>query len=168
MLVIGIDVGLVKTGVAAVRDGRVEKVFTITVDGDVKDTGPRYAKLRESLSFAKVRLLGTLPPPAVVAIEQPDEDEGQDGVREGHEKMDVMKLYGDFAVLYAESCRLWREARVIGVTPWQWKGPYPKGLTQRILAARYPEALCANEHEWDGLGLASWAFQVAQSLAGKT
>jgi hypothetical protein len=158
-VVIGIDVGLLKTGVAALEDGKVLKVFTISVEGDVRDTGPRYVKLRESLAFANVRILSYFSPPAVIAIEQPDDDEG---LREGHDLMDVMKLYGAFAVTYAECARLWRQAHLVGVTPKQWKGAYPKELTARRLEVEYGQA-CANEHEWDALGIADWAVQVAKA-----
>lgn len=160
-MVLGIDVGLVRTGVVAVRDGQVLKAFTIVVEGDTKDTGPRYVKLREALALASGRVLGAFAPPRLVALEMPDEDEGEDGVREGHEKMSVAKLYAAYAVLYAEAVRLWPKAAVIGVTPRQWKGTYPKELTERIMAARHPEARCANTHEWDALGVADWALPLA-------
>jgi hypothetical protein len=161
MLVLGIDPGLLKTGVAALVDGWVKKVFTISVEGDPKDTGPRFACLRRSLAVAAHRLIMEIGQPVVIAVEIPDEDEGVDGIREGHEKMDVAKVYGAYAVLYAEASRLWPKTRLLSVTPRQWKGAYQKGLTERILGAKYPEARCANSHEWDALGLADWSSVLA-------
>lgn len=165
MLTIGIDVGLVKTGVAALVDGHVAKVFTISVEGDPKDTGPRYAYLRRALAVAAGRIIAGIGQPAVIALEIPDEDEGVDGIRDGHEKMDVAKVYGAYAVLYAEASRLWPKAHLVSVTPAQWKGPYPKALTVGILTAKYPKAPCQNGHEWDALGIADWAFDVALAQA---
>lgn len=166
MLVIGIDVGLVKTGVAALVDGHVAKVFTIAVEGDPKDTGPRYAYLRRSLAIAAGRILAVIGQPAVIALEIPDEDEGIDGIRDDHEKMSVAKVYGAYAVLYAEASRLWPKAHLVSVTPAQWKGPYPKELTERIISAKYKGAPCQNGHEWDALGIADWGHQVALARAG--
>jgi len=163
MMVLGIDVGLVRTGVAALRDGEVLKTFTIAVEGDTKDTGPRYVKLRESLSLAKTRLLAQYAPPVLVAVEIPDEDEGEDGLREGHEKMDVAKLYGAYAVLYAEAARLWPKARVLSVTPRQWKGNLPKAITARMTEVRYGVGP-ANSHEADAVMIADWGAQVARAL----
>lgn len=164
MLVLGIDVGLLRTGVAALVDGRIEKVFTIAVEGDPKDTGPRYAYLRQSLSIAAGRIIAVIGQPTLIALEIPDEDEGEDGLREGHEKMDVAKVYGAYAVLYAESSRLWPKAHLVSVTPAQWKGPYPKSLTVGRMRAKYPEAKAANQHEWDGVGIADWGWDVADAM----
>jgi hypothetical protein len=165
MLVIGLDPGLVRTGVAALRDGRVEKVFTIAVEGDPKDTGPRFSFLRRAFELASRRLIGPLGTPDLVALEIPDEDEGVDGVRPGHEKMDVAKLYGAYAVLYAEANRIWPSAQLVSVTPRQWKGPVPKGISERVVRAKYPAARCANSHEWDGVGISDWAWPIAAARA---
>lgn len=168
MLILGIDSGLVRTGISAMVDGRVVKVFTIAVEGDTKDTGPRYAYLRRSLAVAAGRIIAPIGQPALVAVELPDEDEGVDGLRPGHEKMDVAKLYGAYAVLFAESTRIWPAARVISVTPHQWKGPTTKELSERIVRAKHPEARCANSHEWDACGIASWAEPIAAASTGKS
>jgi hypothetical protein len=159
VLVIGLDPGILRTGVVAINDGAVLKVCTIAVEGDPKDTGPRYAYLRRSLALVRGRLIPDIIP-QIVAVEIPDEDEGEDGLREGREKMDVAKLYGAYAVLYAESTRLWPTARVVSVTPSQWKGPYPKELTARRMEARYGRK-CSNQHEWDACGIADWAVPLA-------
>ena len=161
MLVLGIDAGLVRTGIAALEGGRVIRVCTILVEGDTKNTGPRYSFLRRALEQVARNVIRFAP--ALVAIDQPDEDEGVDGIREGHEKMDVAKLYGAYAVLFAEAERLWPKAKVVGVTPSQWKGPYPKELTARIVEGKYGP-VAKNGHEADAIAIADWAAP----LVGKT
>jgi RNase H-fold protein (predicted Holliday junction resolvase) len=161
MLVLGIDAGLVRTGIAALEDGKIIRACTIVVEGDTKYTGPRYSFLRRALEQVALNVLKRKQP-AVVAIDQPDEDEGEDGIREGHEKMDVAKLYGAYAVLFAEAERLWPKTRVVGATPSQWKGPYPKGLTVGRMAFKYGGRAAANQHEWDAVALADWAEPLAQ------
>lgn len=153
MLVLGIDVALVDTGVAAIEDGKAVKWFTINVQGDAEDTGPRFAKLRESLTLAAARLLKRAP--AVVVIERPEH-----GVRPGRDVASILKLYGSFAVCYAECARLWPRAHLVGVEPMRWKGNYPKGLMEQMMRAKYGVE-CVNHNEWDALGLADMAWDVA-------
>lgn len=156
MLVLGIDVSLVNTGVAAIEDGRAVKWFTINVEGDPEDTGPRFAKLREAITLAAVRVLKGKAP-SIVVIERPEH-----GIRAGRDAGSILKLYGSFAVCYAECSRLWPKARLVGVEPQRWKGNYPKGLTEGMMRAKY-RVECANDHEWDGLGLADYAWDLAMA-----
>lgn len=154
MLVLGIDVALKNTGLAAIEDGRAVKWLTIRVEGDTEETGPRFMKLRESLEVVALRLFKKKTP-AVVVIERPEH-----GVREGRGAGNIMKLYGSFAVCYAECGRLWPEAQLVGVEPQRWKGNYPKGLMEGMMRAKY-RVECANSDEWDALGLADYGWDLA-------
>lgn len=151
MLVIGIDVSLTRTGVAAIREGKAAWFSTISVPKEDFDTGPRYGALREGLQRLFERMVKE--PPDVVAIEQPELN-----VRKGRGVEAILKLYGAFAVAFAECQRLWPTAKVVGVTPRGWKGNLEKGLTARIMAAKYRIDSFENDHEADGLGLADWAW----------
>jgi hypothetical protein len=155
VLVLGIDVALKNTGLAAIEDGRAVKWLTIKVEGDAEETGPRFMKLRESLEVVALRLFKKKTP-AVVVIERPEH-----GVREGRGAGNIMKLYGSFAVCYAECGRLWPEAQLVGVEPLRWKGNYPKELWARMMRAKYPNADCANNDEFDALGLADYGWDLA-------
>ena len=154
MLVLGIDVALANTGLAAIEDGRAVKWLTIKVEGDTEETGPRFVKLRESLELVAGRILKKKAP-AVVVIERPEH-----GVRQGRDPGNIMKLYGSFAVCYAECARLWPAAQLVGVEPQRWKGNYPKGLMEGMMRAKYGVE-CANSDEWDALGLADYAWDLA-------
>jgi hypothetical protein len=154
MLVLGIDVALTNTGLAAIEDGRAVKWLTISVEGDAEETGPRFVKLRESLELVAVRILKKKAP-AIVVIEKPEH-----GLREGRGAGSIMKLYASFAVCYAECARLWPNAQLVGVEPKRWKGNYPKGLTEGMMRAKYGVE-CANADEWDALGLADYAWDLA-------
>jgi hypothetical protein len=90
-------------------------------------------------------------------IEQPEL-----GIRKDHDAASVLKLYGAFAVTYAECARLWPQAHLMGVLPAQWKGSMKKSLTAGIMRAKY-RVECRNEHEWDALGLADYAWDVARA-----
>lgn len=152
-LVLGLDVALRFTGVAAIQDGRVVWRATIKVEGDSDKTGPRFALLREALE--KMFLRQRVHAPAFVAIEQPDLN-----LRKGRKPGDIMKLYGAFAVCYAECQRLWPSTKVKGVTPRQWKGNLQKDLTMRMMTAKYGVESFANDHEADALGIADYAWDL--------
>jgi hypothetical protein len=154
MLVLGIDVALTNTGLAAIEDGRAVKWLTIKVEGDAEETGPRFAKLRESLELVAASILKKKSP-VVVVIERPEH-----GLRAGRDPGNIMKLYGSFAVCYAECARLWPKAQISGIEPQRWKGNYPKGLTEGMMRAKY-RVECANADEWDALGLADYAWDLA-------
>ena len=130
------------------------KWLTINVEGDAEDTGPRFVKLRESLEVVAVRILKRKHPDIVV-IERPEH-----GLRTGRDPGNIMKLYGSFAVAYAEFSRLWPKAHLVGIEPQRWKGNYPKGLTEGMMRAKY-RVECANDNEWDGLGLADYGWDLA-------
>lgn len=153
ILVVGVDVALRQSGVAAIKDRRLAWRSTIKVEGDKQDTGPRYAILRRSLEalFGRMRLRS----PALIVIEQPEH-----GIRAGHEPESVMKLYGAFAVCYAECCRLYPRATVRGVTPREWKGNLQKDLTARMMASKYDTEF-NNYDEADAVGLADYAWDLA-------
>lgn len=153
-MVVGIDVALVNTGIAVIEDAKAVRWLTIKVEGDEEDTGPRFTKLRESLEVVAVRLLKRKAP-SVVVIEKPEH-----GIRQGRDVASILKLYGSFAVCFAECARLWPRAHLVGVEPMRWKGNYPKGLIEGIMRAKY-RVECANDHEWDALGLADMAWDVA-------
>jgi Holliday junction resolvasome RuvABC endonuclease subunit len=155
MLVLGIDVALTKTGLAAIEDSRAVRWLTINVEGDAEDTGPRFAKLREAIELVSVRILKKKSP-AVVVIERPEH-----GLREGRGAGAIMKLYGSFAVAYAECARLWPKAQLVGVEPMRWKGNLSKELWGRMMRAKYPNADCANNDEVDALGLANYGWDLA-------
>ena len=155
--VVGIDPGIVAAGVAQIVDGRAGWRATIRVEGDPEETGPRYVKLREGLA-ALVKRLRDKREPMVVAVEQPEL-----GIRKGHGVEAILKLYGAFAVLFAEASRLWPRARVMGVDARRWKGNYGKDLMARMMRAKY-RVECGNEHEWDALGLADWAWDMAEKI----
>lgn len=161
MLVMGIDVALVNTGVAVIEDGVSTWRATIKVVGHTEDTGPRYAALRKSLEKLLTRVRRT---PTIVAVEQPEHAlrrhklKGRN-VRVSVDPGAIMKLYGAFAVAYAECRRLWPRADVMGVLPARWKGNFGKDITWRMMAAKY-KVECANEHEADALGLADFAWDT--------
>jgi Holliday junction resolvasome RuvABC endonuclease subunit len=156
VVVLGIDTGLVKTAIAVVSaPGKCLWRGTITVDGD--GTGPRFAVLREALDEVFNRVDG----PACVAIEEPPLV-----IFHGHAAGSVLKLYGSFAVAYAEAVRHWPEVHIVGVTPDMWKGTLDKESTETTLRAKY-KIECANDHEWDALGLADWAWDTAEAFRGK-
>ena len=152
MLVLGIDTGLVKTALAVIEEGVARTRLTISVEGDNEDTGPRYAKLRESLEMAARRVLKGIAP-AVVAVEQPEL-----GIRKGHDAASVLKLYGAFAVTYAECARLWPGAHIMGVRADTVK----KSLRAGIMRAKY-RVECHNSHEWDALWLSDYAWDIARA-----
>lgn len=158
---LGLDVALRFTGAAAIQDGRVAWRATIKVEGDSDITGPRFVMLREALEklFQRQRVRA----PAFVAIEQPDLN-----IRKGRKPGDIMKLYGAFAVCYAECRRLWPAAKVEGVTVARWKGSLQKSLTMRMMASKYGIERFANDHEADALGLAdyAWDFLVERDRRG--
>jgi hypothetical protein len=157
MLVVGLDVGLVHAAIAVVvGDNHCLWRASIKVEGD--GTGPRYSVLREALekSFAHVHET-----PRVIAIEEPELF-----IYKGRDAASILKLYGAFAVSFAEAERVWPDAKVIGVTPAQWKGTAKKKGTQGVLRSQY-EIECGNEHEWDALGLADWAWNMAVDLEKK-
>lgn len=164
VVVLGIDVGLVDTGLAALADGRPVWKSTIHVEGDAEDTGPRFALLRECLERLLTERIRSAP--AMVAIEQPEHGlrvRKWKGKKYGTDPSSIMKLYGAFAVVYAEVARLWPKARVEGVTPQTWKGSLQKHLTASILGAKYNIRTFHNDHEADALGLADWAWERLQA-----
>lgn len=155
MIAVGIDASLVDTGVAVIRDGKVILKSTIHVEGDKDATGPRYALLRRSLETLFTKRLRVAPD--IVAVEQPEHT-----LRKFHgvsrNPGAIFKLYGAFAVCYAECQRLWPKTKCIGVLPISWKGTTSKELTASIIRARYG-VVCATEHETDALGLADFAWE---------
>jgi hypothetical protein len=155
LIVLGIDTGLVRTAVAIIRDGKCLWRGTIHVEGD--DTGPRFAVLREALD----EVLNRVDNPECVAIEEPELE-----IWRGRGASSVLKLYGAFAVAYAEVVRHWPDSRVCGVFPETWKGTLDKDSTEATLRAKY-KVECANDHEWDALGLADWALKTAEAFRGK-
>jgi Holliday junction resolvasome RuvABC endonuclease subunit len=152
IVAVGIDTGLVATGIAVIRDGVAKTRCTINVEGDVSDTGPRYVKLREGLETVAVRILRRVIP-AVVAIEQPEL-----GIRKGHDAGNVMKLYGAFAVTYSECARLWKKAHIMGVPA----DTVTKSLRARIMRAKYRVEF-QDSHQADALWLADYAWDVARA-----
>jgi hypothetical protein len=150
--VLGIDVALLNTGVAEIRDGKATWRSTITVEGEPTVTGPRFAVLRRAFEKLVSRTLRN-DPPAVVAVEEPEL-----GIRKGHGVEAVLKLYGAFAVIFAEATRLWPRSRVIGVMPKQWKGHLSKDMTASIMRAKY-KVECDTSHAWDALGIADYAWE---------
>jgi Holliday junction resolvasome RuvABC endonuclease subunit len=158
MWVLGIDVALVRTGVAAIEDGRATWRGTITTEGE--ELGPRYVKLREALERL-TRRMKRQASPSVVAVEQPEL-----GIRPDHEAASVLKLFGAFSVSYVEAVRLWPKARVVGVEPAQWKGSLQKSLTARMMEAKYG-VKCRTLDESDALGLADWAWDLALMMTRK-
>jgi len=156
VLVLGIDTGLVRTAIAIVKDQKCLWRGTIHVEGE--DTGPRFAVLREALD----EVFNRVDNPACVAIEEPPLV-----IFHGHAAGSVLKLYGSFAVAYAEAVRHWPDTHIIGVTPDMWKGTLDKESTETTLRAKY-KVECANDHEWDALGLADWAWTTAEAFRGKT
>ena len=160
MVVIGIDVALTETGVAAIEDGRKVWMSTIKVEGDPNDTGPRYALLRSSLEklFGRMRISA----PDAVAIEQPELAIRKDGKGRPRSTGAILKLYGAFAVCYAECRRLWPKAIIEGVTPQGWKGTLSKELTARMMASKYGVTEFENDHEGDALGLADYAWDLPE------
>lgn len=159
LTVVGIDPGLLQAGVAQIADGRAGWRATIRVEGDPEETGPRYVKLRQALTTLWRRMRDKCGvnaiEPAVVVVEQPEL-----GIRRGHNAEAVLKLYGAFAVLFAEAARLWPRARVVGVDARHWKGNYPKSLTAGMMRAKYGVE-CRSTHEWDALALADLAWEMA-------
>ena len=96
--------------------------------------------------------------PDFVGIEEPEL-----GVREGHEIAHVLKLYGSFAVCYAELARLWPGATLRGILPEKWKGSVAKKTTAGMMRAKY-KIECKNAHEWDALGIADYSWDLARAL----
>lgn len=153
MQVLGIDIGLVNTGIAIVNGEKVCRWRgTIKVEGE--GTGPRFAVLREALD----EVFDRVEDPACVAIEEPPL-----AIWKGHGAESVLKLYGAFAVAYAEAVRHWPDVRIVGVTPDTWKGTLDKESTEGMLRGKYGVE-CANDHEWDALGLADWAWATMKSF----
>jgi Holliday junction resolvasome RuvABC endonuclease subunit len=153
MQVLGIDISLVNTGIAVIgNDHQCLWRGTINVEGE--GTGPRFAVLREALD----EVFNRVQDPACVAIEEPPLV-----IFPGRDAGSILKLYGAFAVAYAEVVRHWPETRVCGVTPEQWKGHLDKGTSQSVLRAKY-KVDCANNHEYDALGLADWAWETAKAF----
>lgn len=159
MLVLGIDVALRRTGVAAIEDGKAKWRATVDVEGDPEETGPRFVELRRAIE----KLLGRLSPaPDVVAIEQPEH-----AIRGNRDAGNIMKLYGAFAVAFAECARLWPRARICGVKPEQWKGHLDKRTTATMMRCKYNVKEFANLDEADALSIADWAWDVAVAFARK-
>lgn len=156
MWVCGVDVGLVKTGIAQIKNGRAGFRATITVHGDPEDTGPRYVKLAEAIKTFFERYKEEKP--RIVAIEQPEHAIRRKGFQM-RSPVAIMKLYGAFAVTYVCIQSMWPESEVIAVMPFQWKGRMSKSMTSRIIAAKYDIERFANDHEADALGLADWAWE---------
>lgn len=162
MLVVGIDAALVDTGVAVIRDSKIVLCSTIHVEGDKDSTGPRYALLRrclETLFEKRIRVV-----PDAIAIEQPEHTlrkRGGAGTNPGN----ILKLYGAFAVCYAECARLFPKTKVWGVMPLSWKGSLGKEVSARIMTARYGMRYFKNSHEADAVGVASWACDRLQDEA---
>jgi len=156
MIVLGIDAALTQTGVAVIEDGKAKWWATLSVEGEPDEPGPRYVKLREGIAHVHLRFLRDKRVDVIV-IEKPE-----DGIREGHEAGHILKLFGAFAVVYAECARLWKHAHLIAVEPAKWKGPYGKNLTAGMMRAKYGVE-CANDNEWDALGLCDYGIGIAQS-----
>lgn len=153
-MVVGIDAALVDTGVAVIRDSKVVLCSTIHVEGDKDSTGPRYALLRrclERLFRERVKVV-----PDAIAIEQPEHT-----LRKFHgvsrNPGAILKLYGSFAVCFAECARLFPKTKVWGVMPLSWKGSLGKEVSARIVMARYGVCEFNNDHEADAVGVADWA-----------
>lgn len=153
MLVIGVDTGLTHTALAALDGGKATWRGTIAVEGD--ETGPRYAVLRQALERFVRRVNAR---PDFVGIEEPEL-----GVREGHEIEHVLKLYGSFAVTFAELARLWPRATIRGILANRWKGTVAKKTTAGMMRAKY-KIECRNAHEWDALGIADYSWDIARAL----
>lgn len=169
-IVIGIDVALKQSGVVLIEDGKYGWSATVKVEGDTEDTGPRYAMLRLALErlFQK-KGIGYAD---VIAIEQPEHALRQRkikgrNVRVSADPGNIMKLYGAFAVAYAECARLFPGAEVMGVLPERWKGNLKKHLTASIFAAKYDIRQFANWDEADALGIADFAWDHLQARLRK-
>lgn len=148
MHVLGIDVALLNTGVAEIRDGRCTWRSTIKVEGE--GTGPRFSVLRRGFERLATRVLKN-DPPSIVAVEEPEL-----GIRKGHTAEAILKLYGAFAVIYAECCRLWPKAQVMGMKP----DSLQKSTRAGIMRAIY-KIECRDSHQADALMLAHFAWEIA-------
>jgi hypothetical protein len=156
MLVIGIDAALVNTGVAAIEDGCATWRSTIVVEGDTEDTGPRYALLRAALEKLARRVKVA---PVMVVIEQPEHTlrvRRYKGKTYETDPANILKLYGGFAVVFAESSRLWPKAEIKGVRA----DTVSKALRAGIMRAKY-RIECKDSHQWDALWLADRAWDLA-------
>lgn len=153
MLVIGVDPALTHTALAALEDGKATWRGTIYIEG--VEIGPRYAILRSGLEKFVRRVKAR---PDFVGIEEPELS-----VRDGHEVEHVLKLYGAFAVTFAELTRLWPHAEIRGILANRWKGTVAKKTTAGMMRAKY-KIECKNSHEWDALGIADYSWDLALAV----
>lgn len=158
MLVIGIDPGAAKTGVAWVRQegSRISRaVYTIY---SVETTPHRYFSFKRQLLMT----LGQLPePPVAVAIEEPERRR-----REHFERADVMSLVhleAIYAIALSETTGCWPDAIVHSWKPLIWKGDgVSKGKTMSRMGRKYNVSF-GTDDESDALGIADHALQLMKS-----
>jgi Holliday junction resolvasome RuvABC endonuclease subunit len=158
MLVIGIDPGAAKTGVAWIRqEGRKisRAVYTIY---STERTPHRYFSFKRQL----LMVLGQIPePPVAVAIEEPDHRH-----RKHFEMADVIslgRLEAIYAIALSEVSGCWPEAILHSWKPIIWKGDgVSKEKTMARMGRKYKVSF-GTDDESDALGIADHALQLMKS-----
>jgi Holliday junction resolvasome RuvABC endonuclease subunit len=154
MLILGIDPGAMKTGVAWVSDSSGRPVgYVSTVKSEI-EWPHRYAHVRVQLET----LFQWLPEePTAVAIEEPSLDNvGQSPT----ERFSIYHLCGIYGIVVAEVMRTWKNVAVMPWKPMEWRGlGMNKKDVMKRMAAKYGVQL-DNDDEGDALGIADHAFML--------
>jgi hypothetical protein len=150
MLVIGIDPGTFKTGIASVNSAEQARMATLFVATDVPY---RYGMLRDHLADFLVELEED---PAVIAIEPPKEVPNPGDPKE--EIRRVIRLNCIYAVIISEVSRLWPHTPILALSPSIWRRP---NETKEDVAYRMSVKYGVDfetDDESDALGIADYAM----------
>ena len=163
MLVLGIDPGAMKTGLAWIReksDGVIQRaVFMIKCN----ETFPfRYAIFQRKLeAFFK-----TLPePPIAVAIEEPEHRERN--AQEPETLSSILHLEGIYAACASEVLRTWNPMRLLIWKPRVWRKIY---FTKKDVAesmGKLYHVSFKSDDESDALGIADYAWRLMKRRSSR-
>lgn len=150
MLVIGIDPGTYKTGIASVNSAEQAKIATLFADAGIPY---RYGMFRDHLADFLVELEED---PAAIAIEQPNElpspGDSTDEVRR------IVRLNCIYAVIISEVSRLWPHTPILSWAPRVWR---KQNETKKDVAYRMSVKYGVDfetDDESDALGIADHAL----------
>lgn len=155
MLVVGIDPGERKTGIAWIRrakNGAKISRCTNVIFATQNQLHIRWALLRRKIeSFFK----GLPEPPVSVAVEVPG-----DWIRDGVPLTSILRLHAAYAVIVSEVSRICPQACLMAVKPGAWNGSLEKSDTWAAMERKYQGKITSDDAA-DALGIADYAFSVA-------
>lgn len=161
MLVVGIDPGAINTGLAWV-EGEKTPIRAHVETIICTNTFPsRYMVFREKLE----QFLSSVPEdPAAIAIEEPVKD--LNPRMDLNDQSSVIHMNGIYAIVAAESTRMWPKAQLFAWNPKLWRKQFEdKKLVTARMARKYNLRFTSDD-ESDAMGIADHAWMLMSQHRG--